>query len=193
MATAELKAHGELVKQWACKQPAKYRMSALALGYRMNHETHSFRISVKAISDLAEEHGQFVAESTLKRDLEVFEHYGLVTIERPVDEYGERAKDPLTGALLSNLYTVDFGKVLTEDQAREARLHRRILRRRKQEPANLAPVALGKPVVAPKPAPVVVRHTGNGGDDCPRCVALMSGGKDPYDVVDEHDEATNQH
>src|ERR1019366_7799631 len=185
----ELKAHGELVKQWASKQPAKYRMSALALGYRMDTETHSFRISVKAISAEARKHGQFVAESTLKRYLEVFEHYGLVTIERPIDAYGERDKDPLTGALLSNLYHADFGKVLTEDQAKEARLHRRILRRRMQQPANLAPVALAKPVAAPKPAPVVARHMGRGGADCPRCVALMGDGADSYMVVIEHDKA----
>ena len=98
----ELREFNKLVRDWADKQPAQYRKTALAFGYRCNIETGSFDGTLEWIAKKSRERkGESVSVSTLKRHLKTFKEQGVITEEK---RRGDGAKNK------SSIYTVDFGR-----------------------------------------------------------------------------------
>jgi DNA-binding transcriptional ArsR family regulator len=110
----ELDSFNAMVRKWADKQPAKYRLTALAFGYPCNRKTHSFDQTLEWVSRRSRKRdGEGVSESTLKRHLKVFEASGVITVERRRN--GSQN--------MSSVYHVDFAKVVAEDADRDAWLN----------------------------------------------------------------------
>jgi hypothetical protein len=100
-----LRQHNAMVRKWAAEQPARYRLTAKAFGYRCDAQTHSFAGTVEWISRKSRERkGEGISQAKIKRDLKVFEAAGVITRERRRN--GERNAP--------SLYHVDFGKVIPE-------------------------------------------------------------------------------
>ena len=101
-ATMELREFNKMVRDWADKQPAQYRKTALAFGYRCDIETHSFDGTQEWIAKKSRERkGEDVSVSTIKRHLKTFKEQGVITEEK---RRGDGAKNK------SSIYTVDFGR-----------------------------------------------------------------------------------
>ena len=96
-----------MVRKWADKQPAKYRKTALAFGYRCDRESHSFDGTLAWISKKSRERkGEGVSRPTLERHLPVFEKHGVITVERRRNG----------GQNMSSVYHVHFDRFIgTED------------------------------------------------------------------------------
>ena len=110
----ELDAFNAMVRQWADKQPAKYKLSALAFGYPCNRKTHSFDQTLDWVARRARKRGEGVSLRKLKDDLKVFEASGVIEVERRRD--GARNK--------SSVYHVHFDKHIepeAEDMGRRQR------------------------------------------------------------------------
>jgi hypothetical protein len=100
-----LQQHNVMVRKWAAEQPERYRLTAKAFGYRCDAETHSFAGTVEWISRKSRERkGDGISPAKIKRDLKVFEAYGVITRERRRN--GDRNAP--------SVYHVDFGRVLPE-------------------------------------------------------------------------------
>src|SRR5260370_5118589 len=107
----ELASFNAMVRKWADKQPAKYRLTALAFGCPGNRKTHSFDQTLGWVSKRSRKRpGEGVSESTLGRHLKVFEANGVITVERRRD--GSQN--------MSSVYHVDFGKVIAEGADHDA-------------------------------------------------------------------------
>jgi DNA-binding transcriptional ArsR family regulator len=98
-----------MVRKWADQQPAKYRNTALAFGYRCDRKSHSFSGTLAWISRKSRERkGEGVSRPTLVRHLPVFEKYGVITVERRRD--GDKN--------MSSVYHVYFDRFIgSEDPA----------------------------------------------------------------------------
>jgi hypothetical protein len=73
----KLESFNAMVRKWADKQPAKYRKTALAFGYRCDVKSHSFSGTLAWISKKSRERkGEGVSRPTLERHLPVFEKHG---------------------------------------------------------------------------------------------------------------------
>lgn len=100
----ELRDFNKMVREWADKQPARYRKTALAFGYRCDRETNSFEGTQEWIAKKSRERkGEGVSESTILRHLKVFKEHGVITEEK---RRGGGAKNK------SSIYTVDFGRIV---------------------------------------------------------------------------------
>jgi hypothetical protein len=102
----DLGSFNAMVRQWADKQPARYRLSALAFGYPCNRKTHSFDQTLAWVSKRSRKRpGEGVSLRKLKDDLGVFEASGVIEVERRRD--GARNK--------SSVYHVRFDRVIQAD------------------------------------------------------------------------------
>jgi hypothetical protein len=103
----ELKAFNKKVKDWALSQPAKYRKTALAFGYRCDKREHCFTGTLKWTSKKSRERtGEGVSVSTLKRHLKVFQDEGLIKVE-----HGQRKQSDRN---VASTYHVDFDAVIDD-------------------------------------------------------------------------------
>ena len=112
-----LSSFNAMVRKWADIQPVKYRLTALAFGYRCDRLTHSFSGTLQWISKKSRERkGEGVSRATLVRDLTAFRASGVITVENRRD--GSRN--------MSSVYHVDFGKVVeAEDMGKRQRRRKR--------------------------------------------------------------------
>ena len=177
----ELASFNALVRQWADRQPAGYKLSALAFGYRCDRLTHSFDGTLKWISEQSRKRkGEGVSRATLARHLKVFEADGVITVER------RRNLDKN----MSSVYHVDFDKVIeAEDMGRRQRRRNRETRPAEDagQRAWIDSMEVDPPVDADRP-----EHSGKDLTACPACQALPEdadklkihvahGGQDPWD------------
>lgn len=79
---SKLSDFNEQVREWADRQPPKYRKSARAFGYRCNVNSHSFSGTIAWISRLSRRYGYGVSERTLKSHLKDYEASGVIKVER---------------------------------------------------------------------------------------------------------------
>src|SRR5260370_29754543 len=99
----ELASFNAMVRKWADKQPAKYRLTALAFGYPCNRKTHSFDQTLDWISKRSRKRdGEGVSRSTLVRHLPAFVASGVIEVERRRDNDKN----------MSSVYHVDFSKAI---------------------------------------------------------------------------------
>lgn len=100
-----LRQHNAMVREWAAKQPKRYQLTAKAFGFRCDAETHSFAGTVEWIARKSRERkGEGISAAKIKRDLNDFEAYGVITRERRRN--GDRNA--------ASAYHVDFGRVLPD-------------------------------------------------------------------------------
>lgn len=174
----ELDAFNRMVRSWADKQPARYRLSALAFGYPCNRKTHCFDQTLKWVSERSRKReGEGVSRATLVRHLPVFVAYGVIEVERRRDNDKN----------MSSVYHVDFSKVIepeAEDMGRRERQRRRAERQAWLASMDVEPPEDDKPPLA---------HEGYDLAKCPGCQAtpgpdhdklethLANGGKDPWE------------
>lgn len=148
-----------MVREWADRQPAKYRHAALAFGYRCDTETHSFSGTLEWVSRLSWRYGYGVSRATLVRHLRVFREHGVITVER-------RRKDDKN---MSSVYHVDFDRYIGDT------------------PEEQAPVIVETPViendtpemsaVEPAKSPVVGKHNSMSLEFCKICSPLIESGE----------------
>jgi len=171
----ELASFNAMVRKWANRQPAKYRLTALAFGYPCNRKTHSFDQTLDWISKRSRKReGEGVSRRKLADDLKVFEANGVIEVERRRN--GSQN--------MSSVYHVCFDKVIeVEDMGKSQR-------RRNREDAERAAFFASLDVEPPEDAEPP-KHVGFMGD-CPACMTLpdnldsldihlANGGKDPWD------------
>lgn len=104
----KLERHNARVRRWANQQPAKYRKSALAFGYRCDADSCSFSGTLDWISKKSRQRkGEGVSRKTLVRHLRAFEDQEVIKVERRRN--GDKN--------MSSVYTVDFDKVIPVDDA----------------------------------------------------------------------------
>lgn len=173
----ELDAFNAMVRRWADRQPARYRLSALAFGYRCDRKTHSFSQTLEWISKQSRKRkGEGISESTLQRHLRVFEASGVITVER------RRINDKNA----SSVYHVDFDKLIeAEDMSRRQRRRNRQAGQAEDAERQAWLASLGDN--APEPP----KHTGDDMRVCEGCLAMPDskqsvqahvdgGGDDPW-------------
>jgi len=180
----ELDVFNAKVRQWAGRQPAKYRLTALAFGYLCNRKTHSFSQTLDWVSKRSRKRpGEGVSRRKLAEDLRVFEASGVITVER-------RRSGSFN---MSSVYHVDFDKVIdpeAEDMGKRQR------RRNRNDDAEREAFYASLDVEPPPEDIEPAEHAGWDMDACPACVPLASedewdarlkrhvdgGGQDPWDV-----------
>jgi hypothetical protein len=110
-----------MVRQWADKQPARYRLSALAFGYPCNRQTHTVEGTLAWIAKHSRKRtGEGVSRATLVRHLPTFVAYGVITVERRRDNDKNK----------SSVYHVDFSRVIeVEDMGKRQRRRERAAQR----------------------------------------------------------------
>jgi hypothetical protein len=142
----KLAALNVMVRQWADRQPPKYRLSALAFGYRCDVKSQSFDGTLKWISNKTRgrPNGEFVSLRTLKDHLRVFEAHGVIRVQR--HRNGSRNK--------SSIYFVDFDKSIEATEGMGNRQRRRARDERAGYEDHLASLdAEADRYVAPEPEP----------------------------------------
>lgn len=70
------------IKDWAERQPKKYRNALKAIGYRCDTETLTTTMKLKDMQWHSRRNGYDVSVRTLKTYIPVFEACGMVTVER---------------------------------------------------------------------------------------------------------------
>lgn len=177
----ELDAFNAKVRQWADRQPAKYRLTALAFGYRCNRKTHSFDGTLQWISKQSRKReGEGVSESTLGRHLRIFIASGVIEVER-------RRNGSFN---MSSVYHVNFDKDIDET-IEVPDMGKRQRRRNRTEDAEREAFLASLDVEPPEDAEKV-KHSGLM-DACPVCsllpqnrldvdVHLAKGGQDAWDL-----------
>lgn len=177
---SNLASFNAMVRKWADQQPDRYRLSALAFGYRCDRKTHSFGGTLQWISKKSRERpGEGVSRATLVRHLSAFIASGVITVERRRDNDKN----------MSSVYHVDFDKVIkVEDMGRRQRR-----RNRETIPADDAERQAWLSSLGDE-SPDSLKHEGSDLSACPGCQALperqrddklaihlASGGLDPWD------------
>lgn len=183
----DLTSFNAMIRKWADEQPVRYRLTALAFGYRCDRKTHSFDGTLRWISKKSRERaGEGVSRSKLADDLKAFEANGVISVERRRD--GSRNK--------SSIYHVDFDKVIETDMGRRQRRRNRetagqehFVRSHKmvEDPAWLASLDVEPPEDIEPP-----KHEGWDLDACAACqllpgdvgeklsIHIAKGGLDPW-------------
>lgn len=160
----ELSSFNAMVLQWAGRQPAKYRLTALAFGYRCDRLTHSFDGTLEWVSKKSRQRkGEGVSISTLGRHLRVFEASGVITVERRRN--GSRN--------MSSVYRVDFGRVI-EAEDMDSREYRAWVDSLADPPEHS-----GKDLDACPGCRALPKHQRDG----MLGIHLANGGLDPWDVT----------
>ena len=185
-------AFNALVREWADRQPAKYRRTALAFGYRCDRRTHSFSGTLQWVSKQSRKRdGEGVSRATLVRHLAVFAASGVITVERRRDNDKNQ----------SSVYHVDFDKLIDETievpdmGKRQRRRNRETVTSQDAEVSQMAGDAeraafLASLDVEPPDDIEPVSHVGADLDACPACVDgdwdkrlrkhVAGGGQDPW-------------